>query len=386
MRAAGILPARRKGVIKLGPDGQMDIMAGRLHGGDIYQGGIRYDFSVNVNPLGLPSKVKEVLRASVDHWDRYPDPECRELTERLAEYHKAEKGRIVCGNGAADLIYRLVCRIKPCQALLPSPTFSEYEQALRQAGCRNRFFCLKEEQDFSIDVERMAGMLEEGEAVFLCNPNNPTGLALDAGQVKIMADACKRKHGLLILDECFCEFLDKPGDYSFMERIKEYPEAVILRAFTKSYAMAGLRLGYAVCGDIGLAGRLRLTGQPWGVSIPAQEAGAAALGESGYLEQARILVRKEREWMGKRLAGLGFKVFPSQANYLLFKDEEEHRHGYLWDGLRKKGILIRDCGNFNGLERKEGGDGVRYYRVGIRSHEENERLLEAVSDLAKAGG
>lgn len=353
-------------------------MAQMLHGGDIYHQKITYDFSVNVNPLGIPWAVQQILRDSVGHWDCYPDPQCRQLTRELAGHHGVEGERIVCGNGAADLIYRLAFVQRPRKALLPAPTFSEYERALSAVGCRVRHYRLSEERGYEMDVEELAGLLEEGDILFVCNPNNPTGQAVPNRQVARLLQACRRKQAFLVLDECFCEFLSRPKDYTMMGDIRDWPEAVILRAFTKSYAMAGLRLGYAVCGDPAVAGRLRRAGQPWSVSLPAQEAGVAALGEKGYLEQTRSLVSTEREYMREALAKLGFIVFPSQANYLLFKDTGEDRHGNLWEQLRRRGILIRDCSNFCGLGR---GFSFRYYRTSIRTREENEILLDAVRAL-----
>ena len=299
----------------------------------------------------------------------------------MAEYHKTEKERIVCGNGAADLIYRLAYLLKPGRALLLAPTFSEYEQALASVGCQVRYCRLKEENGFQADMRELADRTEEGELIFLCNPNNPTGLAADIDQVERLARTCRKKKGFLILDECFCEFLEKPSEYSFMERIQDYPEAVILRAFTKSYAMAGLRLGYGVCGDRDVAERLRLTGQPWSVSIPAQEAGRAALLETEYLEQSRSLIAGERRRVSRRLADMGFLVFPSQVNYVLFKDVEECKHGNIGKRLQERGFLIRDCSSFKGLEAGKEDPVFCFYRIAIRRQEENNRLLDAIQGI-----
>ncbi len=159
-------------------------MADRHHGGDIYQREIAWDFSVNVNPMGPPVRVQQAIRESADHVDCYPDPQCRGLVQALAEYHKTEKERIVCGNGAADLIYRLAYLLKPGRALLLAPTFSEYEQALTSVGCQVRYCRLKEENGFQADMRELADRTEEGELIFLCNPNNPTGLAADIDQVE----------------------------------------------------------------------------------------------------------------------------------------------------------------------------------------------------------
>ena len=230
-------------------------------------------------------------------------------------------------------------------------------------------------------MRELADRTEEGELIFLCNPNNPTGLAADIDQVERLARTCRKKKGFLILDECFCEFLEKPSEYSFMERIQDYPEAVILRAFTKSYAMAGLRLGYGVCGDRDVAERLRLTGQPWSVSIPAQEAGRAALLETEYLEQSRSLIAGERRRVSRRLADMGFLVFPSQVNYVLFKDVEECKHGNIGKRLQERGFLIRDCSSFKGLEAGKEDPVFCFYRIAIRRQEENNRLLDAIQGI-----
>ncbi len=362
-----------------------------LHGGNIYGDGIqtkiKYDFSVNINPLGLPKPVQEALLDSVASWKAYPDPECRELTKKLAQHHKIHRSHIVCGNGAADLIYRFAGWMKGRQALIPVPTFSEYERALGAFGCQVRHWHLREEDGYSVNISQLAEELQEGEILFLCNPNNPTGQAVHREEVEILAETCRKKRGFLALDECFCEFLPKPERYSFTEQLSHYPEVMIFRAFTKSYAMAGLRLGYVLCGDKTLAERLRGSGQPWSVSAPAMTAGMAALDmeENDYLQQARELVEGERQYMKNELTQLGFVVFPSQVNFLLFKDVEEEKHGNLWEGLRGRGILIRDCSNFPGLKPGTGPFLYHYYRIGIGSKENNEQLLKNIREIVRKG-
>ncbi len=362
-----------------------------LHGGDIYGSEIIHDFSVNVNPLGLPEGVGQALRESVGGWWRYPDPQCRGLVRKLAAYHHVAQERLVCGNGAADLLYRFAQMRKPRQALTPVPTFSEYERAVRAAGGETRYYGLREGQGYRLDVDRLIGSLEGAEVLFLCNPNNPTGLALPKGQVEKLAKACGQKGVFLVLDECFCDFLQDPEEFSFLGNIGKYPGVMVLRAFTKTYAMAGLRLGYAVCGDPGLAQRLQQAGQPWSVSLPAQEAGVAALDEKGYLARTRELVERERRRLGEGLKRLGFKVFPSQVNFLLFQDNKG-AYGDLWARCREGKILIRDCCNFPGLgppgratghKAGEGGPwkASGYYRICVRKEEENQYLLRWLAQL-----
>lgn len=342
------------------------------HGGDIYRNQILCDFSINVNPLGMPERVKQILRESVESWSAYPDPECQDLTAALAEYHQIAPEWILSGNGAADLIYRLVQAAKPKRALLAAPTFSEYERALLETGCRIDVCPLREQDGFRLDVQQFAGMVtDETDMVFLCNPNNPNGSCAEREKVLHLADVCRQTHALLVADECFCDLLQKPDDCSVVSQVENRPEIVVLRAFTKTYAMAGLRLGYVICSDRDLLNRMRMLGQPWSVSTPAQQAGIAALGENAYLIRARKLIAAERDRMYQELSKLGLKVYPSDANFLLFHRPEE-REKELWKQCADRGILIRDCSNYRGLD-------TGYYRVCIRLPQENDQLLQALA-------
>ncbi len=350
-------------------------MNDRGHGGDIYDKEIIFDFSVNVNPLGIPAGVQEAVCQAVKYCSRYPDTECRKLVSALSLYHQVDEEDIVCGNGAADLIYRLVQTIRPKKALVLAPTFSEYQQALQESGCEVSHYCLSQERGFLPEEEKLASLLPGMDMLFLCNPNNPTGLAITREQVEKLAAACRLNRTFLVVDECFCDFLDEPEKYTFIGNMRQYPEVLILRAFTKTYAMAGLRLGYIMGKDAGLMKKLRHSGQPWSVSLLAQEAGMAALREQEYLDKARKLIAVERERLRRGLTELGFFVFPSQVNFLLFKVLDVGRYGNLWERCRDKKILIRDCGNFCGLSGT--------YRVCVGQEAENRYLLK---QLAIIGG
>ena len=216
------------------------------------------------------------------------------------------------------------------------------------------------------------------DMVFFCNPNNPSGIAVKREQVEELAAFCLRHQVRLILDECFCEFLESPRQITMMGLTEDYPNLVILRAFTKTYSMAGLRLGFAVCSDERLLKTMAVLRQPWSVSLPAQEAGVAALSvPETYLEKTRRLLREERLFLKKGLEKLGYRVFDSMANFLLFYDPQEDVRS-LWEFCRYQKILIRDCRNFSGL-------GPGYYRICIRSREENSRLLRVLGELEKYG-
>jgi threonine-phosphate decarboxylase len=338
-------------------------MSYKEHGGDIYRNQIQYDFSINVNPLGMPKGVVAALRDSIPSWSAYPDPECEALRKALAEHHGCGMDQIICGNGAAELIYQLVRALKPRKALIPVPTFSEYERALRTVDCMIEYYRLKAETDFHLETEDfICRITSDTDVVFLCNPNNPNGLLMSKAEVRQIAKACREHHAVLVLDECFMELTDGGTE--------ALPEVVRIRAFTKTYAMAGLRLGYLILEEKELCDKIRAGMQPWAVSVPAMTAGLAALKEKEYLEKARSMIREEREYLTKELQNLGYRVFPSEANYILFYTEQKK----LYERLLEQKILIRDCSNYEGL-----GDG--YYRVCVKGREENAALVDALKHL-----
>ena len=354
-------------------------MSEYIHGGDIYSQPVRLDFSINVNPLGIPERVKAAAAACIERCGVYPDSRCTSLVEALSRAEGVKEEQIVCGNGAADLIFGLALALKPKKALVAAPSFAEYEKALETVGCRTEHFFLQEEEDFAVRPEMVREALErydgEGEEkldlLFLCSPNNPTGQAVKREEMEEIARWCRQRKIWLAVDQCFEGFLEKPKDHSITPSLGQFPNLMVLKAFTKSYAMAGLRLGYALCGSGELAERLRQVRQPWSVSAVAQAAGLAALEENDYLQQARELVASERPWLSARLEELGMKVYPSQVNYLLFRAPGKKK---LKESLLRKGILIRSCANFPGL-------GPDVYRVCIRRREENEQLLAALQEI-----
>lgn len=342
------------------------------HGGDIYRNPAVLDFSVNLNPLGMPPGVVQALRDQAEGWGCYPDPRCQALTAALAQLHGISREQIFCGNGAADLIFLLVQALRPREALLLAPTFSEYEQALKSVGCSVRFCLLPKEQEFRISMDQLIRQLpKDCEMLFFCNPNNPTGQAAPRKELERLVHACGEQNIFLVVDECFCELLEEPQNYSVLPLVRDSKGLFVLRAFTKTYAMAGLRLGYGVCQDLEIFRRMEALRQPWSVSVPAQQAGLAALLEKDYLRESRRLIVRQRQRLAAELGRLGFHVFPSEANYLLFFDGREAEHGNLWEHMRRQNILIRDCSNFRGL-------GKGYYRICVRQEAENEMLLCAL--------
>lgn len=346
------------------------------HGGDIYSDenkNIQYDFSANINPCGLPKEVVCAISDMAHTFDKYPDPMCRGLAEITAKKEGIKKEQIVFGNGAADLIFRMVGALKPKHAVVLAPTFSEYEEALNSVQCQVTRYFLKPEMDFSFD-EGIMDFVENQEKVdmmFVCNPNNPVGDVVDADTLVKLADILKAKGATLVVDECFLPFTDISCSQSLVKRINDMSNTLVLKAFTKTYAMAGFRLGYMMSSNESVLNDIFKMGQPWSVSSPAQVAGIAALNSGDYLDRSIIYIEAERERLKEALKKEKIHVFDGRANYLLFRVD---RGNEFRNAMKERGILIRDCGNYLGLNDD-------YCRIAVRRSEENDyfiRVLEAL--------
>jgi threonine-phosphate decarboxylase len=342
-------------------------MQNLIHGGDVYRHPDAIDFSSNMNPFGTPASVIEAARKALLHIRSYPDPLCLKLREALARKHRTDVSQIICGNGAAELLYTYARALRPKKALLPAPAFAEYELALAGTGCSFTYYPLRAEKDFAVEKD-FTDCLQSGiDLVVLCNPNNPTGRLTDPALLEEIVEICRSRNIRLLVDECFLDFCSEK-DRSLVPFLADNPNLFLLKAFTKLYAMAGLRLGYALCSDTAFLEQMRLQVQPWNVSLPAQEAGLAALGEDDYVKRTVRYLEKERPWMKRELEQAGLKVSDGRADYLFFQGPAN-----LAPALLEKGILIRDCANYRGL-----GEGC--YRAAVRLHEENLRLTESLRE------
>ena len=344
-----------------------------VHGGDWagYRaefGRDALDFSANVSPLGLPAGVAAAITAALPMADRYPDPLCRALRTKLAAAEGVDTAQILCGNGAADLIYRLALALRPRRALLPAPTFAEYAAALETVDCDVQRFLLREENDFAVTDGFVDAIDDSTDAVFLCQPNNPTGQLTPPDFVARILQRCTACGALLVLDECFLDFLPDHAQLTAKPLLGS-GDLLILKAFTKLYGMAGVRLGYALSADTALLDAMQHTGQPWAVSSLAQAAGLAALDETAYVEQVRALIAAQRSLLASGLRALGLRVLDGRANYLLFQGPET-----LGETLRQKGVVLRSCANYPGLDGS-------WYRTAVRTAAENEQLLQTLSEV-----
>lgn len=336
----------------------------------MYTQPIRLDFSANTNPFGTPESVCRAVIESAELLNQYPDPYCRELVAALADFEQLPQEYVLCGCGAAELIFSFCTAVKPKRALELAPTFSEYSSALEAVGCTVERYGLNRENGFALTEEFVEHLRNSDcEVLFLCNPNNPTGQIVKPALLEQIVDICRERGIRLFLDECFLDLSDQGRERSMKETLGRYPELLILKAFTKSYGMAGLRLGYCLSSDAQLLTAMGRSVQPWNVSLPAQKAGVAALKEIEFLNETRAVIRAQRAWLREQLEQLGFYVCPAQANYLLLYHELP-----MYERLLEREILVRDCSNYHGLEQG-------WFRVAVRQEKENRVLIDTVRNI-----
>jgi threonine-phosphate decarboxylase len=336
------------------------------HGGDIYNHKVKLDFSSNVNLLGIPQGVIQAACKGVSLSYCYPDTQCLQLRKAIAAAEQIPMEQIICGNGAADIIFSCVLSKKPRKALIPIPTFHEYEQALHILDCAIGYYPTIEDTNFTILEDFLEFITREVDIIFLCNPNNPTGNLIHRNLMEKILNRCEKQDVLLVVDECFMDFVEERENYTIKDLCNKSKNLLVLKAFTKLYAMPGLRLGYGICSDQELINQMKQSMQPWNVSIPAQMAGIAALEETEYVKNSLNLLQEERTYLINELIKLEFKLYESKANYIFFKAEKG-----LYEKCLEKGILIRNCNNYKGLE--EG-----YYRIVVKTREENMKLIEVL--------
>ena len=343
-----------------------------IHGGDIYAETWNeepLDFSANINPFGMPDSVREAAQQAIFGCLHYPDPFCRALRQTIAQRDDVTAQQIFCGNGAADVLYRLMLTLRPKKILLPAPTFAEYEEAAQLVGSEIVRFPLG--KDLTVTEAYWNAVTPDMDLVVLCNPNNPTGLLTPKWLVKKGMERCAEVGARLLVDECFHDFLCELENSSMTDQLRDNHHLILLRSFTKMYAMPGIRLGYCLSADHELIEQLYEAGAPWSVSVIAQACGMAAAKDVDFLKKTREYVARQRETLKRGLEELGMYVVDGQVNYLLFHSTEIPD---LQRRLHDRGILIRSCANYHGLDDT-------WFRVAVRSEAENFVLLHTLRQL-----
>ena len=379
-----------------------------FHGGNIYkvfrEKNLKeiLDYSSNINPYGIPEGLKKRIIENLEILERYPDPDYVELREKLANLNNVNLSDIVLGNGATEIIFLFMKVINPKKILIVSPTFGEYERAVKAVGTsRNsidlscsddnknienkeieiEYFELKESDDFNLNIGNLKNELEKKyDLLIICNPNNPTGKFLKLAQTEEILKECNKYDTKLFIDEAFIEFLADEMKESIVNTEENKKNLFVTRAFTKFFAIPGLRLGYGMYFDKELEQKISEKKEPWSVNNIAEMAGLTVLDDTEYIEKTLKWITKEKIYMYEKLNEIsGIKVYETEVNFITGKiDEKLFSEGLNVKVLREKmleqGILIRDASNFKFLDE-------RFFRLAIKDRASNDRVIEAMKEI-----
>ncbi|MGV0168754.1 threonine-phosphate decarboxylase CobD [Furfurilactobacillus sp. WILCCON 0119] len=330
------------------------------------------DFSANINPLGVPAPLLTVLAEAAPDLTAYPDPRYPTLTAALGRYHHVTPQAVFPNNGALAVLRDVALALKPRQAVVVTPGFSEYERVFQLVGSTVLHYALTEPTGFTLSVSALISWLGEnvlpGAVVCLGNPNNPTGQLLTPKTLRPLVDYCQAHQLWLAVDEAFMDFLFDE-QLSLLSQLTPADPVVIIRSATKFFAIPGVRLGYGLTQNPFLQQQLTAVTETWAVNAIAQTMGSKLYDQTTYIAETKRWFKTEQPWLGAQLQTLpGVTVFPSRVNFYLFKAPLSDLQERLW----QRGIMIRSCDNYPGLDD-------HFYRVAVKDHECNDHLLTALT-------
>ena len=328
------------------------------------------DFSSNVGPLGIPVSVKQILKKILDKMTLYPDLDSTSLRSVLKKHVGFPESNLIVGNGAIEIIYNFCSAfLVKKKILIPAPTFSEYESATKLVDCKIEFF---KTMNLSKNLDSFISKIPTNGCVFICNPNNPTGNVLSKKQLKQIILTAYKKSCFVFVDECFIELVPKSNE-SVLSLVKKFDNLFVLRSLTKSFGLAGIRIGYGV-GSKQMIKILQKIKIPWSVNVLAQEAGIIALKNKSHLKKSKLIIQKEYIFLKNKINNIkGFECHESSTNFILIKTKRNSTK--IQKQLLKHKILIRDCRNFHGLNSN-------YIRIAIKSHKDNLKLVKALEIIS----
>lgn len=336
------------------------------HGGNVFFQNNCIDFSANINFLGIPDPVMQAARSGLVAAVQNPQEQSGTLEEHIADWEGVAPEHVFCNNGASEIVRSLVQVLQPKKALLPAPGFEEYLRPLSMVQCGITYYYTKEEDGFQIRLDNFLEQItEDTDLVFCCNPNNPTAVLYEKAFLEQVLKRCEQTDTMLVLDECCLDFTEDAQNITMHAKDADR-RLFIVKDFTKMFAMPGIRLGYGLCTDEAFIGKLRGTLQPWSVSSVAKKAGIACTKQYEFIKKTVQETAKERGWLLEEFRRIGIEKSKGEANMVFFKSRPRlHAFGMM------HGIMLRDCSNLEGMP--EG-----YYRIAVRSREENEKLIEVL--------
>ncbi len=328
------------------------------------------DFSSNICPIGTPTSVKKILKKNIENIKNYPDSNSSTVISNLIKYTQLKKSNLLVGNGAIEIIYNFCFAFlsKKTKVLIPIPTFQEYEVASKLNDCNVSYF---KTMNLSEDLNSFILQIPKNGCAFICNPNNPTGKLLQKNQLLEIIKQAKKLSTFVFVDECFIEMVPESNE-SVISCVKKYDNLFVLRSLTKSFALPGIRIGYAVASNqmIEILEKIKI---PWSVNSLAQDAANTALKNKSHLAKSNLIIKQELHYLLNKINRLeGFHCEHSSTNFILIKIKKDSTK--LQKKLLEQKILIRDCKNFRGLDN-------HYIRIAIKSHKDNLKLVNALENL-----
>lgn len=329
------------------------------------------DFSGNINPLGVSSNIKEKIANNLDILSTYPDKDYIDLKKSISNYCNCNYDNILVGCGASELISLCIKNIMPKKTLVVSPSYSEYERELKIINCNTTLFYTNE-NDFSVDIEKLINEIKKVDLVILCNPNNPTGSAINKNDIKKILENCK----FLMVDETYAEFSNDEDDILCSSLTNTYENLFVIRGTSKFFSVPGIRLGYAICGNKKIIEDIENKKLPWSVNSIANLIGITMFNDKEYIDATIKLITTQKKYILKELSPLkNLKIYDSKCNFLLCKIlNNKTTSTKLFETLIKKKILIRDAKNFPFLDE-------RFFRFCILKEEENKTLIKNLKNI-----
>jgi threonine-phosphate decarboxylase len=335
------------------------------------------EFSGPINFLGPSPKAVEAVKQYAKLIKFYPDPNPVEFKAEVAKYvgHGVEEENIILGNGSIELIYAITEILPRCfNAVIPVPSFSEYEKAALRVDSKPVFVQLPE--NFALETEKIKkAVTDDTKIMCICNPHSPSGTLYSKEAVLELVDFCHKQGIIFSVDENYIEFAEKGQETTLAGMVKEYENLFVIRSVTKFYGMAGIRLGYGIAAP-NLVAKLESVRLPWSINSLASCATLAAFNDTDFIENTKRTIAKERIELAKSLNEIeGLHVYPSITNFLLVKILNRRiTSTKLKDLLAKERILIRDCCTFMGLDDS-------YFRITVRSAKDNQKLVETLEQI-----
>ena len=334
-------------------------------------------FSANVNPLGISYQLKQTLTDQLDAITHYPDRDYTALRLCIANYAHTQIDNVIVGNGSTELISLFIQTQRPKKALILGPTYSEYEREIVLGGGVAKYYPLKPENDFDLDITDFCQHLKDSmDLLVLCNPNNPTSTALSIKKMRKILDTCLQ-HGIFVMvDETYVEFTANESQITAVSLANYYNNLIILRGTSKFFAAPGLRLGYAITGNPDVAKAINTRKNPWSINSLAEIAGRLMLSDHEYIEQTRSLINSERHRIVDILSTWdSVRVYPPQANFILMQIlKSDVTAEDLFERCIHEGLMIRNCSTFPFLDNS-------YIRFCIMNPEQNDRLLTVFKSI-----